>query len=236
MKHTIVAVSLFIPFASWAQEKMSREQFMADSAKIMAVKMVRPQFKFDNRVTFYEGQSLNITGIDAGVLLKDKLRLTLGYYSLNDDLNAFRETIDSVDVGRLIRINYGALNTEIIYKDTRYLALGMPLEFGLGESALSYKNYRTDEIYDKKKGLLFMTHFGLSATFKPIRWFGLKGIIGYRKTLYNQVKEFNFDGAFASLGFNVDFREIIKDIQMFRLKKKYRRGNNIGNAVDLITD
>lgn len=229
-------IFLFLIFHLLSHAQLSRDQFTRDSLETMKVKLVRPQFKLDNRITWHEGQTLAITGFDAGVLLKDKLRVTIGYYRLNDDLNAFRKTIDSVDIGRLININYGTLNTEFMYRDTRFLSLGMPLEIGLGQSDLKFKNFKTEEIFRRDKGFMAIAHFGVAATFKPIRWIGLKGIVGYRKTIFNQVKEFNFDGPFFSLGLNIDVREIIKDIRMFKLKKKYGRGENIGNAVDLITD
>jgi hypothetical protein len=236
MKLSFLTVLLLLVFLVNGQEKMDREQFLRDSAKIMRPKLVRPQFKLDNRLTFFEGQSLVINGLDAGVLLKDKLRLTVGYYELNDDLNALKHTRDSLDFRGLIHVSYASINTEFIYKNTRFFSLGMPLEIGAGETVLRYKNMATEEIGSTERGLIAMSHFGLSATFKPIRWFGLKAIAGYRKTLFNKVKDFNFDGVFTSLGFNVDVREIIKDIRMIRLQKRYRRGNTVSNAVDIITD
>jgi hypothetical protein len=220
----------------FSQKNEDHEQFLKDSAEIMKIKLVRPQFKFDNRITFYKGQSLAINGLDAGVLLKDKLRLTLGYYTMNDYLNAFNKTVDTVDYGRLVKLNYGSVNTEFIYNNSRFFSFGMPLEIALGKNKLQYRNLTENEVYETKQGLILLAYFGLSGTFKPIRWIGLKGIVGYRKTLINQVKEFNFDGFFTSIGLNVDFHEIVKDVRMFKLKKKHRRGDNISNAVDLITD
>jgi hypothetical protein len=235
MRFWILLITVILSVGAQAQ-KFDRARFTKDSIQIMKGKLIRPQFKFDNRLTWYEGQTLVINGFDVGVLLKDKLRLTLGYYKMNDDLNAFRKTIDSVDTGSLIKMNYGSINSEFIYKDTRFFSLGMPLEIGVGQNSLNYKNFKTDEIYKVESGILVLTYFGLSASFKPIRWIGLKGIVGYRKTVINQVKAFNFDGVFTSVGLNIDVQEIIRDIRMFKLKKKYKRGNNIGNAVDLITD
>ena len=82
-----------------------------------------------------------------------------------------------------------------------------------------------------------MTYFGLSGTFKPIRWIGLKVAVGYRKTLINKVKDVPFDGVYSSVGLAVDLREIIKDYQMFKLKKKYyKNANSVETAVDLITN
>jgi hypothetical protein len=74
-------------------------------------------------------------------------------------------------------------------------------------------------------------------TFKPIRWIGVKGVIGYRKTLFNHVSNFHFDGPFASIGLSADIREVIKDVQMFKLKKRYKKNlNSMETAIDLITD
>ncbi|PBQ32861.1 hypothetical protein CNR22_14125 [Sphingobacteriaceae bacterium] len=222
-----------------AQVKLSKKdkaKFVEDSMRIMRPRLVRPQFRLDNRNLFYQGQVLNVSGVDAGVLLKNKLRLCIGYYSLSNNLNSYEKTIDNVKYERSIKLQYGSINTEVIYKNTRYLSLGMPLEFAFGNNTLEYKNSETGELSTKKAGFVVSSDFGLSATFKPIRWIGLKGIVGYRKTLFNAVKDFRFDGLFTSIGLNVDVREIIKDIQMFSLKRKYKRGNTVENAVDLITD
>lgn len=210
--------------------------FLTDSLRIVGPKLVRPQFKFDNRVAFYEGQSLFLRGYDAGVLLKDKLRIAVGYTGFNDDLNAFQETIDSVDIGRLIKVDYGSLHLEVNSLETRYFQVGMPLEISVGYNRLRFKNFTTDEIYRTEEGIIALSHFGLSGTFRPIRWFGLKGLAGYRKMLFNHVKDFNFDGFYTAVAFVVDVREIITDIKMYNLMKRYKRGKRISNAVDLISD
>ena len=69
-----------------------------------------------------------------------------------------------------------------------------------------------------------------------MRFLGLKAIVGYRKVAYNQVKDFNFDGLFTSIGLNLDVHFITKAVKMFRLKKRYHRGDNITNAVDILTN
>ena len=228
---------LFSAGICFSQKKSDRKAFIKDSTYIMRVKLVRPQLRVDNRTIFYKGQVITINGIDAGVLLKEKLRLTMGYYYLNNNLSDYKKTIDGVDYERELRLRYGSLNTEFIYKNTRYFSLGMPLDFGFGGNTLQYKNTLTEELQSKESGFIVFTDFGLSATLKPIRWIGMKGIIGYRKTIFNQVKDFKFDGVFTSIGLSVDIREIIKDVQMFKLKRRYKRNKNtLETAVDLITD
>lgn len=219
-----------------SQKKLTRSQFTKDSIEIMKMKNVRPQLRVDNRMTYHKGQTLNLNGIDAGVLLKDKLRITLGYYYLRDDLNAYQTIIDEEEVTRNIQLNYGSINTEFIYLNTRFLSLGMPLDFGFGRNQVQFKNIVTEETFGRKKGFVFLTDFGLSAIVKPIRAIGIRGAVGYRKLILNPVTNFNFNGFFTSLGISVDVFEIIKDVRMYNLKRRYKRGNDLENAVDLITD
>jgi hypothetical protein len=219
-----------------AQSSDADKQFIKDSLELVKVKLVRPQFKFDNRVTFYEGHALDITGFEAGVLLVDKLRLTVGYYGLRDRLKAFDKTVEDQKFGRTYRLDYGSLNTELIYKDYRFFSWGMPLEIAAGKNVFQDKNLGTGEIISTQSGLVLFVNFGLSATYKPMRFLGLKGIIGYRKMAYNQVKDFLFDGFFTSIGLNVDVRSLVTSIKMYKLKKRYHRGNNIRNAVETITE
>jgi hypothetical protein len=253
LKHILLSLFIFASLILYAQtpkdptpkesktktpapKKLSKKQFVKDSIEIMKMKQVRPQLRVDNRMTYHKGQILNINGIDAGVLLKEKLRLTLGYYYLNDDLSAYKIDIDGQPATRTIKLQYGSINTEFIYLNTRYVSLGMPLDFGFGRNEVNFKNLATNQNFDGKHGFVFLTDFGLSAVFKPLRAIGIRGAIGYRKLILNPVRNFNFNGFFTSLGISVDFYEIIKDVRMFNLKKRYKRGNDLGNAVDLITD
>lgn len=235
LKRIIIPFMLCIANAIHSQNQ-EPDQFTRDSLEIAKVKLVRPQFRFDNRQTFVGKQTLGITGFDLGVLLSEKLRVTLGYYSMEDRLKEFDEVIEDVEFGRLVELKYGALNTELIYRDTRFLSLGMPLEFGVGWNRFQSVNITTGEVLETEKGAVAFVNFGMSATFKPMRFLGLKGMIGYRKVAFNQVRDYNFDGFFTSIGLNIDIHAIVSDVRMYRLKKKYNRGNRIQNAVDIITD
>jgi hypothetical protein len=235
IRRIIVPLALCIANSLYSQNP-EPDQFIRDSLEIAKVKLVRPQFRFDNRQTFVSKQALGITGFDAGVLLSDKLRVTLGYYSMKDRLAEFDEVIEGEEFGRLIELRYGSFNTELIYRDTRFLSFGMPLEVGVGVNKFQNKNITTGQVLSTQKGVVAFVNFGMSATFKPMRFLGLKGMIGYRKVAYNQVKDYNFDGFFTSIGLNIDVHAIVTDVRMYRLKKKYNRGNNIQNAVEIITD
>lgn len=232
----VLFLLFFTTSALFAQKKLNKKQFIQDSIEIMRTRMIRPQLRVDNRITLHKRQSLTMNGFDAGVLLKEKLRLTVGYYTLKDDLNAYSSYVDGTEIRRFIQLRYGSINTEYFYLNTRFLSLGLPLDFGFGNTRLEYLNMGSNETFGRESGFVFLTDFGLSAIYKPIRWIGVKGVAGYRKFIINPVEGFNFDGFFISIGLNVDLREIIKDISMYKLKNKYKRGNRLENAVDLITD
>ena len=218
------------------QPKLSKKQFIKDSLEIIKPILIRPQLRAANRVSFHLGQKLTLNGFDAGVLLKDKLRLALGYYFSNGNINAYKTSYEGIAVERLLGLNYGSINTEYIFLRKRFLSLGLPLDFGFGRNKINYLDIVSGENFGAESGPMFLTDFGFSGIFKPIRWVGLRGVVGYRKFIISRVKNFNFDGGFYSIGLSVDIREIIKDLRMCRLKNKYKKGDRISNAVDLITD
>lgn len=235
----VILFLIVLPQVIFSQnKKLSKKQFIADSLKIVKPRIARPQFRIDNRTAFSNKQLVNISGFDAGVILKEKLRITLGYYSLSaSNLTSFNKSIGSVLYKANYHLNYGALNLEFIYKNTRFFSLGMPFEIGLGQNSLKYKSTVDETEVGKKTGMVLLTYFGLSGTFKPIRWIGLKVSVGYKKTVFNQLNDFNFDGIYTSAGLAIDFREIIRDGRMYFLKRKYRKNfNSVGTAVDLMTD
>lgn len=217
---------------------MTKKQFKEDSLKIVKPKFVRPQVRLDNRTIFYNNQRINISGFDLGVIFKDKLRMTLGYYQYSkNNVSFINKQINDVVYNGNYKLNYGALNMDFIYKNTRFFALGMPIEFGVGKNEIYYTNPSTEEVTEKEKGFVAMSYFGLSGTFKPIRWIGLKAAVGYRKTLMNQISNLKIDGIYSSIGLSIDFKEINKDIRLYLLKRKYKKGfKSLETAVDLFID
>jgi hypothetical protein len=251
MKQLLLYTALFCSLAAFGQKdstrrdknyfdtvKYSYANFLRDSLEIVRVPIARPQFRFDNRNIYFNGQNLFVAGYDAGFMLKDKLRVTVGYYQLKNNISTYKTEIDGKQYDRRLSLKYGTVNTEFQYINKRFFSLGMPLELGFGQNSSTYRTAaEVDAPYQTQKGFVVISDFGLSGTFKPIRWIGIRGVVGYRKTVFNQVEDFRFDGIFTSVGLNVDFREITKDFKMFRLMKRYHRiDSKVGTMVDLIVD
>lgn len=246
MRTTLLTVLLFCCGNAYSQadttlllrdtSRLSYTNFVRDSLEIIRVKLARPQFRLDNRNVYFKGQMLSVGGYDAGVLLKDKLRVTLGYYQMNQNLSTYHKDIDA-QIDRQLRLAYGSLNLELQYINRRFFSLGMPLEFGFGRNVSRYRVTAESTEYVERSGFLVVTDFGLSGTFKPIRWIGIRAVVGYRKNVVNQVDDFRFDGIFTAVGLNLDFQEITRDVRMYRLMKRYgRMESKVGTAVDLFVD
>ncbi len=219
------------------KKKYSKAQFRKDSVAIMKPKLLRPQLRLDNKISYYRGDSYNIDGIDAGVMIKEKIRFTLGYYRLNDELSGYSKTESGTYFDRRLKLQYGSMNIEFVYHNSRFFTLGIPFEFCFGKNTLHYKISPADEQKYTRSGFVSLIDLGASGTFKPIRWVGVRLTAGYRQTIINQVPGSRFDGPFISFGVAVNLREVSKDVRMFMLKKKYRRlGDPLETAVDLITD
>jgi hypothetical protein len=219
------------------KKKLTKAQFRKDSVLIMKRWLLRPQLRIDNKITFYQGDSYNIDGIDAGVMVKEKIRFTLGYYQLNDELSGYAKTRQGSFYERSLKLQYGSLNIEFVYHNSRFFTLGIPFEFCFGESTLRFKTSPADLKFNSNRGFVSLIDLGASGTFKPIRWVGVRLTGGYRRTIISQVPGSRLDGPFLSFGIAVNVREISKDVRMFMLKKKYKRlGDPLDTAVDLITD
>ena len=215
---------------------MSKKEFIADSLKIIKPKFIRPQFKIDNRVTLFNRQQLTVVGVDAGILIKERLRITLGFYTMSNRLTSIKKTVNGIDYTGQYALNYGAINAEFQYINKLRYSFGLPIELGLGGNSLNYKSTLDNKQTPKESGFVSIFYFGLSATYKPIRWIGIKGAIGYKKTLLNSIKDAPFDGFYYSIGLIADFREVAIDYRLYKLKKKYhKKSNSIETAVDLIT-
>lgn len=219
------------------KKRLTKAQFRKDSVAIMKPWLIRPQLRLDNKISFYRGDSYNIDGVDAGVIIKEKIRFTLGYYRLNDELSGYAKTRQGTFFDRQLKLDYGSMNIEFVFHNSRFFTLGIPFEFCFGQNTLRYRSSPRDPERYSRTGFVSLIDLGASGTFKPIRWVGIRLTGGYRHTVINHVPGSRFDGPFISFGVAVNVREVSKDLRMYMLKKKYKRlGDPLETAVDLITD
>ncbi|MEO8762630.1 MAG: hypothetical protein ABI388_13295 [Bacteroidia bacterium] len=210
--------------------------FLRDSIKIITPKLISLEARMDSRASSFQGTEVNIYGYYVGAMIKQKLSLGLAYYRLSTVLPA-QKTINGVNTGTSLVVNCGSINSELIYLDRRFFSLGFPLEFAFGQYNLTSTNTDNNTLISQQVKFLAFANFGLSGTFKPFKFVGLKVMAGYRKSIYPEEKKFEFNGVYSSLGLFVDLADILSNIKMYKLMKKYGKVKNaLSTKVDLFTD
>lgn len=234
---SVFVVLIFSLHVFSQQVPITKKQFINDSIKIVTPKLFRPQIRMDEKIIYNSSNRLSSLSLDAGVIIKEKLRVMLGYTRLaniNEMKIVNKDNLKSVSYnGAYINNNY-----EFIYSNKRFYNISLPIEFCVGKNTLYYKNFNDENITESKiSSMNIIAYLGASFTYKPIRCLGLRLSCGYRKTLYNKIKFIQTDGVYSSVGLFIDIREIIKDYKLYKIKKAYNKSfNSIGTAVDLISD
>lgn len=210
--------------------------FLRDSIKIITPKLLSLEARLDSRASSFQKTEVNIYGYYIGVMIKEKLSMGLGYYRISTVLPA-KTTINGVNTGTSLVVNCGSINSELIYLDRRFFSLGFPLEFAFGQYNLTSTNTDNNTLISQQVKFLAFANFGLSGTFKPFKFVGLKVMGGYRKSIYPEEKKFEFNGLYTSLGLFVDLADILGNIKMYKLMKRYGKVKNaLSTKVDLFTD
>ena len=211
-------------------------RFLNDSIKLTIPKLIRVEARIDSRASTFERTQVNIYGYYLGVMIKSKLSLGLGYYRINSVVPA-QKIIDGVNTSSSLIVNCGSINSELIYYNRRFISLGFPLEFAFGQYNLTNTLTDNNELIGQQIKFLAFANFGLSGTFKPFKFLGLKLMGGYRKSIYPEEKTFEFNGFYSSLGLFIDVADFTTNIKMYKLLKKHHKVTSpISTGVDLFTD
>ncbi len=225
-----LCIGLFLPLISQTDsvKYKARMQFIIDSVKICKPKIIYPQLALDNRKSFIRNSPVDIKGFYAGILYKSRYKFGIGYYQVNDEGHANKRVKDKQLITiRDLELYYTTFNFEFLAINRRYIKLGLPIDLGYGFSNVSiYDETKTKLIYHSV-GNFTPFSIGSELTIKPLRWFGVTGLIGYRKILHHSETRIDFDGLFFSYGIAIDVKEIIKDVRLILAKKRYKKAINL---------
>jgi hypothetical protein len=218
------------------QQDTAEAGFLRDSIKLVTPQLIRTEARIDSRASTFQGTQVNIYGYYLGVMIKAKLSLGAGYYRINTVLPA-QKIINGVNTNTSLIVNCGSINSELIYFDRRFISLGFPLEFAFGQYDLTNTLADENTLINQQVKFLSFANFGLSGTFKPFKFIGLKLMAGYRKSIYPEEKTFEFNGVYSSLGLFIDVVDLRNNIRMYKLLKRYHKVSSpLSTYVDLFTD
>lgn len=225
-----LCIGLFLPLISQTDSAKykARLRFIIDSVKICKPKIIYPQLALDNRKSFIRNSPVDIKGFYAGILFKSRYKFGIGYYQVDDEGHANKKIKDKQLITiRDLELYYTTFNFEFLAINRRYIKLGLPIDLGYGFSNISiYDETKTKLIYHSV-GNFTPFSIGSELTIKPLRWFGVTGLIGYRKILHHSETRIDFDGLFFSYGIAIDVKEIIKDVRLILAKKRYKKAINL---------
>lgn len=201
-------------------------QLHRDSSHIFRYRKVRPLVSYDQRNSFIHDAPVNLVGVQAGVLLHERHSLGIGLYNITAKSSYAKTTLNDTKVSynRTLSLNYLTIFYEYAFIDRRWWTVGIPVEIGLGNFKIDYKNTQTGASakgYPYKGGIIPFG-LGLDITFNVLPWLGLNGMGGYRWVADKNPK-LNFNGAFYSFGVQVAVGELYRKMKFHFMKKKAKK-------------
>src|SRR6185437_8874503 len=184
-------------------------QLKADSTHIYRAQKYRPYINLDQRNSFIRNQSININGLQLGVLINDRHVFGLGGYIITSSSKAQvkTKTDKNASVNRTLNMDYGTFFYQYTIIDKRFWELDIQSELGLGTYDYKYYDINTNKQLAERNAGLLVGGIGPLLAFKPTKWLGIIGMVGYRFTSEKNTN-LNFNGFYYSYGAWFDVRQI----------------------------
>ena len=200
-------------------------QLKADSTHIYRAQKYRPYINLDQRNSFIHKQSININGLQLGVLINDRHVFGFGGYVITSSSKSQvkTKTEKNVPVNSNLNMDYGTFFYQYTIIDKRFWELDIQSELGLGIYDYKFNDPNTNKLLAERKAGFLVGGIGPLLAFKPTKWLGIIGMIGYRFTSEKNAN-LNFNGFYYSYGAWFDVRQIIRDYKYYLVKKrKYKK-------------
>ena len=187
----------------------------------------------DNRESFVQSSAVQIIGLNAGLVLPGgRWRFGLGGYTLRRDYanlytyqykNGKRTKKIAGTLTPQLSLTYLTPNVSYVFFQRPWLEVSVPLEAGLGRSRYTETDQQ-DNIITESHGLFVPVQAGLAVLIRPVRWVGVSGSVGYRKSVLAVDYKEDFDGMYYSYRLNVFVGAIWRDW------RRYQRSRHVALA------
>ena len=196
-------------------------QLKADSIHIYRPQKYRPYINLDQRNSFIRNQSININGLQLGVLINDRHVFGFGGYAITSSSKSQvkTKTDKNIPVNSNLNMDYGTFFYQYTIIDKRFWELDIQSELGFGIYDYKFTDPNTNKQLAERKAGFLVGGIGPLLAFKPTKWLGIIGMVGYRFTSEKNAN-LNFNGFYYSYGAWFDVRQIIRDYKYFLVKKR----------------
>jgi hypothetical protein len=225
MKKFIIILSLVYSSSCYSQKESLtldfRSKLKEDSLKLYQPKKVTFDFQFDNRNSFIKNAAISIKGINLGFNFISGVRWGIGFYKVIRPFQTFR-SVDKQNIvtNRELDLYYVTPNFQYTFIDNKWIQTSVNLEIGIGKIDYKIFNEGHTAVVRDKTGSFIPSGAGVEVLITPIRWAGLDGMIGYRKSLKSYDINQDFDGMYYSYGLKVFLGVIYTDLKYHHHKKK----------------
>jgi len=199
------------------------QKLQKDSVYIFRPKSTKPYLRAENRYSFISKKPVNLVGLMAGIVYREKHIFCAGYYTLNRFKQKSLEFVDANNVTRreYLILNYFIGCYQYVILNHKFVQINIPLEVGFGLYSTQTK-YNLETYFKKSSGYIVPISAGFQAKFKIIKWAGISVAGGYRYVAQERNIDLAFRGLYYSFGVWVDARYATRHTRYYFKKRKYR--------------
>lgn len=197
---------------------------------------VQPTTDFDQRFYYVNGEQQNVWGYRMGVLINEKYKLGIGGYYMNrkTDMKVTASPLNRTTATAITfhkELYLGTVYYEPYLLRKRLWEASLVFETGYGRTVNYTEEKNEHSPIDKNNAALVPAGAGLSLNFKPpvlfnlrcFRWIGINAMAGYRAAVYQQDKEYNYNGAYWSISGAIFLDKMVQDYHSWKRQKVRRK-------------
>ncbi len=212
----------------------------AQDTVIAKTHTIKPTTDFDQRFYYVPGERQNVWGYRVGALINDRYKLGIGGYYMNQHSDQAAETTpvtrtSSNSLGVQKQLYLGTIYYEPYLMRRNLWETSIVFETGYGRTVNTTTDKTDNSTTSKQNSILIPAGAGLSVNLKLpalfhiecLRWVGINAIAGYRTTIYQQDKEYNYNGAYWSLSGAIFLDKMVDDYRAWKKKLVADRNKRI---------
>ncbi|MDI1355901.1 MAG: hypothetical protein PSX36_13345 [bacterium] len=200
-----------------------RNKLAMDSARIFRKTFAKPYFKFENSISLFGEDRVNLLGFMGGVTMLQRHSVSAGYYFLDSKNNgAFPVNQNGIESYHFTDIHYFAVGYQYVLLNKRFFLINTPFTVGYGSYQVDIIR-ESDQLMRTDKAHILPLYAGLQLVLKPTKWMGVSGTVGYRTISSLSNSQLKLTGLFYSVGIWMDARIVNRTLRYQRKKHIYRR-------------
>ncbi|MFT3937164.1 MAG: hypothetical protein QM726_26365 [Chitinophagaceae bacterium] len=200
---------------------------------------IKPTTDFDQRFYYTPNEVQNVWGYRVGVLINDKFKTGIGGYYMNEasDVvipapNASSGILASEPYTVHKKLYLGTVYYEPYLMRRNLWETSLVFETGYGRTVQYNESQKSNQVSAKNNALIIPLGAGLSVNLKLpplfhlqfLRWIGINAMAGYRTSIYQQDKTYNYNGAYWSLSGAVFLDRMVEDVRNWKKERAIARG------------